>query len=256
MMRYFLNLIINPKSAVEKILKAGITFKRIALFLLAIGAGRGLLEVVWFYMDRGALSQAVLFLKSPTWHLFEFWPAIFSCVFTAYIRWITYAMFIVFAAKIFGKKADFSAILKIYGILLGIFILPAILNFTYLIRPLPMIRFNISGVYNHIIGLGQILSAILFVYLSTNILNSLLKIKPTDAFLISLSIPVIDRAVYVGLCVLFFNARPIAGLSLRYARFFEALIFISISAIFIALFILYNKRQSRHCEDPNKIYRY
>lgn len=238
----FLTLITRPKKALRQMLANPPSFTAIVLFLLAVSIIRGLLEVIRFYADEGLLWQLSSFLKSPSWHLFEFWPFMFTHIFTVYIRWFAYGFFVVILSKIFGVKVNFKMVLKVYGVLLGIYVFPVILNFIYLVLPLPVIRFGISKIYAHLVGVGSVVTSILFIYVSTVIITALLKIKRFDAFLISFAIPIIDRVVYVAPSLIFFNLPMVAKLNFRNAKFLEAIIFILASSLAIPIFTLFIRR--------------
>lgn len=233
----FLILITRPKKALGQMLANPPSFWRIVIFLFIVSIIRGLLEVIWFYADRGLMSQLGYFLKSPSWHLFEFWRAIFSCVFIVYIRWLTYVFFVIVLSRAFGAASNVRMLLKFYGILLGVFALPIIVNFVYIIIPLPMIRFSVSNIHVHIIGIGQLVTAILFVFASTAIITTVQKIKRLDAFLISFAIPIVDRVVYVGGCLVFFKLPAIAKLNYRDAIFWESVVFILLSCLAIPILL-------------------
>lgn len=194
---YFLLLLVRPSVAIEKILKEEPAFKRILIFLFWIGALRGITEGIWILSMHGQLGQVLSTPALLKTYLGQCLPFVLSNVTTGYVRWVAFAL-VPFAGGLFlGGRGRFVDFLRLYGIILGIFLVTILPNFAYLFMKLPTIRFNISDMYNPTIGVGQIITSCWLVYVSYRAVISIHKLPRFESFFIGLLVPLLNIGILV-----------------------------------------------------------
>ena len=226
MFKYFICLLARPGRTIKIILESKITYKQIVLFLFWIGLIRGMYEVVRPYLAAGALSQLWLSLRVPSWYAVESVPFLAGCVITAHIRWLIFSLVTFLAAKFFKGRGRFDDYLRVYGVILGIYLVSPLFNALYFFRPAPAVEFVGLAKYSSIIGLGQFVGAGLLLFLTYKVLRQFSGLGRLEAFSIGLLLPLLDRGLYIGFYKLLFSINFIARMELRNIFFAASIMFI------------------------------
>lgn len=237
MLRYFLSILFKPTVTIQKILDRKPSFLRIIHFLFWIGLLRGVLEIIWLFSIPGQYTQLIQSLSRSSWYLKEAIPFLLANVLTAYFRWAMYALIIFLGARLFKIRVIFSSLLRLYGVILGLYILPGLINFVYVFITLPIIKFKISSSYFPMIGLGQFIGALWFILLTLKVARILFKMDWINSFLLALAIPILDRVLFVLSAKVYFGLPALAKMGFARQNYLAICIFILASTILIPLFI-------------------
>lgn len=236
MIKYFLYLFIRPTATIKRILHERPSFTRIIIFLFCIGLARGLIDDAWQLLMAGQFSQTISSWSVFKSHLVIGSFFIFSCITTAYARWIAFALIAYIFGKFVGGKGKIIDFLRVYGIILGIFLVTALPNFAHLFVKLPAIQFAVSEPYNPTIGVGQMLTSCWLAYISYKAVRIIYGLAVTDSILIGLSVPLINIGTLIFGAKVFFNIPKIAFLTER--KLFSLATFVFIAATLIAIPLL------------------
>ena len=231
MFRYFIRLFMRPKDTIESIVNTKITYKRIIIFLFWIGLARGIYEVIRPYVAANALNQLLLSLKIPSWYIIESVPFLISCIITAHIRWVMFAFVAFVIAKFFRGQGKFDDYLKLYGVILGLYLISPIFNSLYFITSAPAVEFAGSARYSSIIGLGQFVGAGLLLFITYKVIRHVGKLGAIESFFIGLFLPLLDRGLYIAFYKAFFSIDFITAFEIR-KIFLVASIFFIIGGLF------------------------
>jgi hypothetical protein len=227
LLTYFLYLFIRPTYGIRRILEDKPSFQRIVVFLFYVGALRGIIELVWELLMAGQFSQTILT------------PALFKRqilsdgslfllgnITTAYVRWPIFALIPFLFTRFLGGRTNFQEFLRLYGIVLGLFVVTALPNFIYVFFKLPLIKFEVSYAYNPIFGIGQALTSLWLIFISSQILRITNKSSWIESISISLLIPLTNMGLLVLCSKIFFNFPVIVLLSQRKIFLIAAFCFI------------------------------
>jgi hypothetical protein len=237
MIKYFLWLCWQPQKAVEKILEERITFLQIAVFLFFVGALRACLESVWLYARLGKLPLLFASLASRQWLAGEFAPFLIGNIFTAYFRWAMFSCIVFFAGRFIQGKGKFRDILKIYGIVLGSYLLSPFFNFLHLAFNLPYINFYISPGLTHPIGLGQVILGAWSAWVAYTASRKVHCVSRPAALCIGALVPLFDRAAFIISSIAFFNIAFIKMIPAKMASNFATAAFLALSFVMIPFFL-------------------
>lgn len=214
MLKFFLLIIFKSKETIEKIIQTDISAKRIILFLFWLGILRGILEVIWIFAINKRLIELLFLSRQLCWYLFESGPFVLANILTAYLRWAMYSMVFYLALCFFKIKADFSIILKVFSVILGLYLLTIMMNFLHFFFNIAMIKFQISAIYSYSMGIGQVVSSfllILFIYK----LGSCLGLDRLSSLLSGLLVFSADRIFYFFSAWTYFRLPLISALSYK-----------------------------------------
>ncbi|MBI4972624.1 MAG: hypothetical protein HZC16_02265 [Candidatus Omnitrophica bacterium] len=125
-----------------------------------------------------------------------------------------YSLVFYLALRFFKISAEFFEVLKIFSIILGLYVLTGIINFIHPWFNLSVIKFSFSNIYTPAFGGGQIISSILLVWLLFN-LGSYFNLDRFAALLSGVLVFAVDRAFYFFAALLYFRSPFISGLAYR-----------------------------------------
>ena len=237
MFKYFIMLFIQPRKTIRAILDAKFTHKRIILFLFWIGLIRGLHDIIRPYIVAGALPQLLLAIKVPSWYIIESGPFLLACIITAHIRWVIFALVTFILVRFFKNSGRFDDYLKLYGVIMGSYLISPIFNSIYFIRAFPAVEFFSSARYSQIIGLGQVVGAGLLLFITYKVLRQVAKLGVFESFLIGLFLPLLDRGLYIAFYKLYFSIDFISLFQLKEIFFIASILFIIGGLVSIPLLI-------------------
>ena len=223
---YFFYLFIKPPETINRIIGEKPSFQSIAVFLLVIGTLRGVIELFWELLMAGQFTQTIvtpiLFKRQI---LLDGAVFVFGNITTAFVRWPIYAL-IPFIFNLFlGGKVRFHVFLRLYGLILGVFVVPVLGNFVYLFGEFPLIQFQISKAYNPIFGFGQLIACLLTIFVSCKIIRVTNRFPWAESIFISVLIPLINIGMLVLCAKIFFNFPFILAMPERKAFFVAAITF-------------------------------
>lgn len=236
LVKYFLYLFIRPTATIRQILQERPSFKRITIFLFCIGLLRGLIDGVWQLLMAAQFSQTVSSWTLSKSQLVMGTSFIFANITTGYSRWIAFTLIAYIFGKIAGGTGKVMDFLRVYGIILGIFLVTALPNFAHLFLKLPIIQFSVSKIYNPTIGVGQVLTSCWLAYISYKAVRVIHDLSAIDSILIGLSVPLINMGTLIFGAKIFFNIPKIISLTER--KLFSLATFVFIAATLLSIPLL------------------
>lgn len=213
-MKTAIRLLMRPKVSVSKIISNPPSLKAVLLFLGIAGFLRGFLEAGWLYGMQGQLAVWLWKIGTQPMQFLQEGGALFLAanILTAYLRWSIYLLIFIGAARWFGRRAALKPLMILLGLLMGLYVLPVIVNAFYLVAPLPSVRFAVSDLYQPVIGLGQVITSVWFAWVSYHIFKTACGLRPSEAFWTATLIPLLDRVLFVGAAAAIFHWKPLAQL--------------------------------------------
>lgn len=206
-------LLTRPRAGIRQAIGAPPSLNAQLVFLGVIGCWRGVLEAAWLYgmaRRQGVLLERLL--AETGRFLYEGALFVAANVMTAYLRWAIYAILLLGVARWFGRRVPFERVSVLAAMILGLYVVPVLVNGIYLVAPLPSIRFAVSAVYQPVIGLGQVVATIWFAWVTYHIFRQACSLSVLPAALGAVFIPLLDRVLFVGAAALVFRVRALAWL--------------------------------------------
>jgi hypothetical protein len=161
--------------------------------------------VVLFSSEIGQFSQVISSLLLLKKFLLKGVPIFLSSISFAYFRWVVFAFIVYLLGRILGGKGGFTDCLRIYGLILGIYLVTVLPNFTYLFWKLPMIRFNVASFYVPSFRMGQVITSLWLGFISYKATKITHNLSEFESVLVGLSIPLINVATLVFVALVFFK---------------------------------------------------
>lgn len=213
---YFLHLLFQPTTTIPRISHEKPSWVRIAVFLFWVATLRWLLELIWELVMAGQLRQTfltpVLLKRQIVSDGMLFFVGHLT---TVYLRWAMFALIAYLGSRVLGRRVRFDVLLRLYGIALGLFVVTVLPNYLYVFFSLPLLRFEVSEIYTPVVGIGQLLSALWLIVISSKILRSISGLSWFESILVSLLIPLTNFGLLVLCAWMFFNLPAIIGLPQR-----------------------------------------
>ena len=224
---YFSSLLVKPTGTVYQITQDRPGFREIAIFLFSVGAARGIIELFWELLMAGQLGRT---LSNPELFRRQFLAdgsiLVLGNVTTAYVRWGMFALIPFVLCRFLGSRVRFEVFLRLYGIVLGLFVVTLLPNFLYLFFKLPMLRFEVSEVYNPVFGIGQVLTSLALIFITYKIARIAAGLPRWESLLVSPAIPLVNIGLLVLCSHIFFNLPAVMGLSHRKGLYIAAACFV------------------------------
>jgi len=195
----------GPAKGIDLILQSRFRASTVILTLFLTGCTRLIAEIFLLFARKGQPEEffnLILYGK-----YLNLWSGIFliEIVTTTFVRVALYATIIHFLATIAGYKANFKNLLKLYSIALLIYPLPAIINMVYCFVSLPEIVYSTHSFYSPRQGVGQIITSLWMAYVSFLAAKKIVGCRGLVAWLLGLSIPLLDIALFVSFSMIFFG---------------------------------------------------
>ena len=169
--------------------------QNIIFLLFWIGLLRGALEVVWIFAINHRLIELLFLSRKLSWWYLESGPFILANIFTAYSRWAMYSLIFYLGLNFLKIKADFFRILKLFSIIMWLYVLTILANFLHCFFNISMIKFDIAPLYTYSAGIGQWVSSCLLIFFVYK-LGRHFKSDKLSSLLIALLVFSADRAFY------------------------------------------------------------
>lgn len=238
-------LLTRPRRAIPAIQGDVPSGWALAGFLGAVGLLRGLLEAVWLYaMARrpGLLEQLLL---DPARYLAEGALFVAANGMTAYLRWAMYAFLFMAVSRWFGRKVPFARLGTLTALLLGLYVVPVLVNTLYLFVSLPVLQFPVSQAYQPFIGLGTLVATFWFAWVAFWIFCEACGLSKVESLLGAVFIPLLDKVLFIGGAAVVFQWRWLTWLPVSARMGLVTLGFLAAAAAAIPLFLWLGRRLSR-----------
>ena len=224
-------------------------FKKIYIFLTLMGLLRGALETLWIFLMSGGLGQLYISLKRPSWYLFECGPFLLANVTTVFFRWAFFSLLILWAVRFQGRNINYKVayfdLLRKVSKILWLYPLAVLPNYLYLFRQLPLIRFRVSGMFQPAIGIGQVITGALTIFMIYRITRQLFGSNKTQSILTGLWVVLFDRAIYVFSGWVFFNIPFIIRFSYVKAAPYSIILFTVLTAAVTPIILRITEKGSK-----------
>lgn len=229
-------LLTRPQRAIPALQEGVLSGWALVGFLGVVGLLRGILEAVWLYaMARrpGILERLLL---DPARYLAEGALFIAANGVTAYLRWAMYAFLFMAVARWFGRKVPFARLGTLTALLLGLYVVPVVVNTLYLFVSLPVVQFPVSQVYQPLIGFGTVIATVWFAWVAFWIFRDACGLSRTESLLGAVFIPLLDKVLFIGGAAAVFQWRWLAWLHVTTRMGLVTLGFLGAAAAAIPLF--------------------
>jgi thermitase len=177
----FFRLFYQPRAAVAEILARPPSWRAIFIFLAIISLLRTTLEAAWDLLMKGELFNT---LRQPgaLWAYRVPFTAFFGAnLATAYLRVVLFAFIALAVGKFLGGKGRFEPLLRLYGVILGLFALTIVPDYLAVWIQMPFVAFRAAPTYNPEVGVGQLISSIWLGWITYVAVRTAHRIKPFDA---------------------------------------------------------------------------
>jgi hypothetical protein len=202
---YFIGLLLHPTATLERLLRERPSFRRIILFLAGLGLGRGLLDGLWLLLTHQQFQALGSEVHLVSWHVTQIGPLLLADGVAAYIRWLGFAFVPYALGRFMGGRGRLEDCLRVYGAVMGIYVVTALLNAVYFFAPLPMIQFRSAPAFSPGWGIGQILTSLWLAYISYRVVQRLHHLSRIESMMIGLMVPTLNLGALLGLGFLFQN---------------------------------------------------
>lgn len=237
-------LLRHPRQAIRQALAHPPSTKSLLLFLGIVGFLRGLLEALWLYGMAYRPGILLELLQEPNRYLLEGALFIAANVMTAYLRWAMYAVLFSGVARWFGRRIPFRHLTILTGLMLGLYLVPVIVNSLYLIFPLPSIKFSVSQVYQPVIGVGQLVATAWFAWVAYHVFRAACGLSNQEAVLGAAFIPLLDRVLFVAGAAVVFQVRDLALLPVTFRMGLVTVGFLIVAVVATPLLLWFGRRMS------------
>lgn len=163
---YYLQLLLRPGTGISRVLADRVPVRRIAMFLAGVGFLRGIVEGVWLYAMEGQLPELRASLGQWEWYAYNGLPFVLCNIPSVHFLWLSIAVLLFAGGRLAGGRGDFPGILRVTGVYMTSYVVIALINYLYLVMPLPAIHFRAADWYSPQIGIGSIVMLSWLVYLS------------------------------------------------------------------------------------------
>ena len=245
MIRLALLLLIRPRAGIREALERPPSPGSLLLFLGVVGLLRGLLEAVWLYAMANRPGLLLQLSQDPTRYLMEGLLFVAANVMTAYLRWAMYAALFLGIARWFGQRISFNNMKILAGLMLGLYLVPVLVNSLYLVLPLPSVKFTVAQVYQPIIGIGQMVTTVWFAWIAYTIFRQVCGLQAWEALMGAVFIPLLDRVLFVGAAAAIFQWRWLACQPVTQRMGLVTIGFLVVAAVAVPLFLRAGTRVTR-----------
>ncbi len=238
------HLLTRPRAAVRILRETVPSGWALMGFLGVVGLLRGSLEAIWLYaMARrpGLLEQLLL---DPMRYLVEGALFVAANGMTAYLRWAMYVFLFMAIARWFGRRVPFARMGTLTALLLGLYLVPVLVNTLYLFVPLPVFQFSVSQVYQPYMGLGTLVASIWFAWVAFWIFRDACGLSMAESLLGALFIPLLDKALFIGGAAVVFRWHWLTWLPVTSRMAWVTLGFLIAAGLAIPAFLWFGRRLS------------
>lgn len=238
-------MLTRPREGVARVLAAPPSTRSLLWFLGIVGLLRGVLEALWLFVLARQPDLIAQLTQQVGRYALEGALFLAANVMTAYLRWAMYAVLFLGIARWFGRRVPFGTLTTLAGLLLGLYVMPVLVNTLYLILPLPSIRFAVSAVYQPVIGLGQLVATAWFAWVTFHIFRQACGLSRPQAILGALFIPLLDRFLFVAGAAVVFRWQSLAWLPVTARMGLVTVGFLLVAAIAAPLLLRLGRRWGR-----------
>lgn len=214
MLKHIFLIFIKPKKSIREVAKSAFRLRDVIFLLFWLGLLRGLLECLWLFAVEHRLVEFSFLSTKMHWWVQESGPFILANILTVYLRWAMYSVVFCFMLKFFGKKSDFAKTLRVFSVILVLYVFAILVNFLHCFLKLKMVHFYITGLFSYSLGVGQLISSCFFLIFVYN-LSRYFSLDRISSFLTALLILAIDRIFYFSLGYAYFKMPFIKNLDYK-----------------------------------------
>lgn len=235
-------LLTRPGKAVDGILRNLPRWKELLIFLGLIGCLRGFLEIFWLYGMAYRPGLWELLWQERLRHGLEAALFLAANSMTAYLRWAMYGFLFLAVARWFGRRVAFRDGMTLAGLLLALYLVPVLVNALYLLFPLPIIRFDVAQAYRPVIGLGQVVTAVWFIWVAQAIFRRAGGLTRGEALSGGIFIALLDRALFVGAAWAVFRWDWLSHLPVATRMLWVSVGFLAVAVAAVPLLLRFGRR--------------
>jgi hypothetical protein len=235
---YFLEMLVRPTQAVERILKERPGFLSLIIFLTGISLLRGLLDGVLTLLTEGQLLGMWHAGRLLPWFILKAYPLLLADWLAGYVRWLGFALVPYLLGRFCGGRGRLVDFLRLYGVILGIYVITVLPNFAYFFVPLPMIRFHAAPQFSPTLGVGQILTSAWLVWVSYLVLKRVHGLPAFESFAIGFLTPALNIAALVLPGAILFNLPQLQAWGGKQLTYVTLLGFSAASVLLIMGFVI------------------
>lgn len=201
----FLCMLVRPRLAIARIVAQRPSFGSLVLFLTCISLLRGVLDAVLVLLDDGQLFSIWAAGRLLPWLVGKAYPLLLADWLAVYVRWLGFALVPYLLGRFCGGAGRLSDFLRLYGVILGIYVVTVLPNFAYFFMPLPLLRFEAAPFFRPTLGVGNLLTSAWLAWVTYTVVRALHRLPRFEAAAIGLLTPLLNIAALVLPGAVLFN---------------------------------------------------
>lgn len=203
--RYFVEMLFRPARTIPRISSEPPAFWALALFLTLISLLRAVLDGVVVLLDEQQLIGMWLSGRLLPWFLFKAYPLLLADWLAVYVRWLGFALVPYILGRLCGGQGQLKTLLRLYGVILGIYVVTPLPNFAYFLMPLPQIRFAAAPGFMPVLGIGNVATSVWLAWVTYLVVRQVHRLPRFEAVGIGVITPLLNIAALVLPGALIFN---------------------------------------------------
>lgn len=193
----FVQMVLRPARTIERVLRERPSFWSLVLFLTTISLLRGILDGALVLMDDGQLLAMLAAGRFVPWLIGKAYPLLLADWLAVYVRWLGFALVPYLLGRLCGGGGRLVDLLRLYGIILGIYVVTVLPNFAYFVLPLPLIRFDVAPFFQPTLGVGNVLTSAWLAWVTYLVVRRVHGLPSFEAAAIGLLTPLLNIAALV-----------------------------------------------------------
>ncbi len=242
---YFWLMLTRPAQAIDRVLAEQPGFLALALFISVISLLRGILDGVQTLLTEGQLLALWRAGRLLSWFITKAYPLLLADWLAGYVRWLGFGLTTYLLGRLFGGRGKSIDFLRLYGVILGIYVVTVLPNFAYFFAPLPMLRFNAAPMFTPTLGIGQVVTTAWLMWVTYLVLQKVHGLSTFESAAIGFLTPALNIAALVLPGAVIFNLPIAAGWGTKTVAYGTLLGFSVTSLILIALLVLLSRQVRR-----------
>lgn len=213
----------------------------ILLFLTIISLLRGVLDGVVVLLNEAQLSALWHAGRLLPWFVAKAYPLLLADWLAGYVRWLGFALVPYVLGRFCGGTGRLKDMLRLYGIILGIYVVTVLPNFSYFFLPLPVVRFDSAPVFKPTLGIGNVLTSLWLAWVTYRVCRQAHALPTFESAAIGMLTPLLNIAALVLPGALLFNLPHVAAWTPKTVAYTSLLGFSGASVGLIIAAVLYTR---------------